>query len=308
MKHTVTAIATLMAFVLPASAQTSSKDYLAKYENQVKYVGSSGIGVENILDKWAADFPDDIDQLSARFNYFFNKSQSIKVVAKDAQRFLGEKPLMTLQDSLGADVNYFQEVFYDDSLFAIASQTIDKAVKLAPDRLDLRYAKITSLLSFEKDSPDMATSALSGLIDYNGTMRPEWKYGEEKVDAEFFNAGIQEYCAQFYSMATHVSYDSFKSLSEKMLKYDPKNNLFLTNIGTYFFVVRKDHKQALKYYNKVLKSEPSNYTAIKNCVVMARHQKDLKLEKKYLALLASHSPDESERLSSQARLNALNSK
>lgn len=308
MKHTFIAITALMASVLSASAQTTSEEYLAKYENQVKYVGSSGIGVENILDKWEADFPEDIEQLSARFSYFFNKSQSIKVVPKDMRRFLGEQPLMTLKDSLGADVNYFQEVFYDDSLFALASQTIDKAIKLAPGRLDLRFAKVTSLLAYEKESPDMAGSALAGLIDYQYTVHPEWMYGGEKVDTDFFNSGIQEYCAGLYAMGTDVSYASFKSLSEKMLKYEPKNNLFLTNIGTYYFVVKKDNKQALKYYNKVLKSEPSNYTAIKNCVLMARHQKDLKLEKKYLALLASHSPDEGERLSSQARLNALNAK
>lgn len=306
MKRTLI-ITAIMALVLPAAAQTTSRqDYATKYENQVKYVGSSGIGVENILDKWEADYPDDVDMLVARFNYYYNKSQSVKVEPKDAQRYLGEKPLMTLKDTLGRDVNYFQEVVYDDSLFALSSQAIDKAVKVAPERLDIRYVKVTSLLAYEKESPDMATAALSGLIDYNGTSHPAWKYGEEKVDAEFFATGIQEYCAQFYTIASPVSYESFKSLSEKMLKYEPKNNLFLTNLGTYYFVVKKDNKQALKYYNKVLKSEPSNYTAIKNCVVMARHEKDVKLEKKYLAMLAKYSPDERERTTSQARLNAMN--
>lgn len=308
MKKILTLLAALLSLLVPAAAQTSSADYLTRYTNQVKYVGSSGIGVENILDKWAADYPEDVDQLSARFNYYFNKSQSTKVVQKDSQRFLGQKPLMSLKDSLGADVNYFEEVFYDDSLFAMASQIIDKAVKLAPGRLDLRYAKVTSLLSYEKESPDMASSTLAGLIDYNGTMHPEWSYGTEKVDAEFFSSGIQEYCAQLYAMGTDISYASFKSLSERMLKYEPKNNLFLTNLGTYYFVVKKDNRQALKYYNKVLKSEPSNYTAIKNCVLMARHSKDVKMEKKYLAMLVAHSPDEKERMSSEARLNALKSK
>lgn len=308
MKKTLIAIATMMAFVLPVSAQTTSKDFLAKYENQVKYVGASGIGVENILDKWAAAYPDDIDQLASRFNYFFNKAQTVQIVPKSTPRFLGEKPLMTLKDSLGTDVNYFQESFFDDSLYAIASQTLDKAIKVAPDRLDLRFAKVTSLLSYEKDSPDMATSTLAGLIDYNGTMHPSWMYGTEKVDADFFDSSIQDYCAELYSIGTPVSYESFKSLSEQMLKYDPNDNLFLTNLGTYYFVVKKDNKQALKYYNKVLKSDPKNYTAIKNCVVMARHEKNVKLEKKYLAMLAEYSPDEQERQSSQVRLNALNSK
>lgn len=54
--------------------------------------------------------------------------------------------------------------------------------------------------------------------------------------------------------------------------------------------------------------EPGNYNAIKNSVLMARRQKSVKLEKKYLPLLMEISPDENERMAAKARLDALNSK
>lgn len=303
-------IVVLAAFgaLLPLGAQSTSEEFNTRYENLVKHVGVDGVGVETLLNKWENEFPDDLNMLVGKFNYYLAKSESSSVVAKDQDRFLGAKPMLTLKDSLGKDVNYFQEPFFDDSLFAVSSQAIDKAVKMFPDRLDLRFCKITALLTYEKDSPDMAASTLASLIDYNGTSHPVWKYGDDVAEKDLFESGIQEYCASLYSIGSPVSYESFRSLSEKMLKYQPDNSIFMTNLGTYYFVVRKDNKTALKYYNKVLKKEPDNYTAIKNCVLMARKDKNIKLEKKYLPMLVKYSPDETEKISAQARLDALNSK
>lgn len=293
---------------LSAAAQTSSADHKLRYENQVKRLGYAGIGVEGILDRWEADFPDDADMLYGKFNYYLAKSISTQVVVKDDNRFLGDKPMLTLKDSLGRDVNYFQETFYDDSLFAISSKAIDKAIKLYPDRLDLRFDKATALIAYEKESPDMTTALLSGLIDYNFSVKPSWKYREQKADDDLFELGIQDFCAALFAQGTTGSYEAFRTLSEKMLKYQPKNTLFQSNLGTYAFVVKKDNKTARKYFDKVLKAEPDNYTAIKNSVLMARREKNIKLEKKYLPMLIKYSPDENERKSAQARLDAFNSK
>lgn len=291
-----------------AFAQTTAAEHRQKYENQVKRVGYDGPGVETILDRWEADFPEDLDMLYGKFNLYLAKSISTRVVEKEGSRYLGAKPILTLKDSLGRDVNYFQENDFDDEYFALSEQAIDKAIKLAPDRLDLRFNKATALFSYEKESPDMATSLLSSLIDYNYAVHPEWKSASAFLNDDDFEQGIQDFCASFYSLATPASYESFRMLSEKMLKYLPKNTVFMNNLGSYNFVVKQDYKTARKYYDKVIKMEPGNYNAIKNSVLMARRQKSVKLEKKYLPLLMEISPDENERMAAKARLDALNSK
>ena len=46
-------------------------------------------------------------------------------------------------------------------------------------------------------------------------------------------------------------------------------------------VVKEDYKTALKYYNKVLKKNPSDAVALQNCVIAARKSGNTKLETKY---------------------------
>lgn len=300
---TILAVVTL----LPLSAQTkpTQKEYLDRYQLLVSKLGADGVGIETLLQRWGNDYPEDTDMLLGRFSYYLTKSQSSSIEKKDAAKYLGNAPALTLKDSLGRDVNYFQVVTYDDELFGKATQAIEKAIELNPDRLDLRLFKISSLIGYEKDSPDMALAGLKALIDYNGHSHPKWEYpGVERSD-DLFPSVMQEYCYAFFKIGTPHCFEAFKELSEKMLAYYPGNTVYMTNIGSYYLVYKHDSKAALKMYNKVLKKSPDDYTAIKNCVLLARSDKNLKLEKKYLPMLVRVTPDEAEKASAQARLDAM---
>ena len=308
MKRIILAIGMLAACV-SAAAQTTSEEFIRRYNALVKNVGVDGVGVETLLDRWEKAFPDDVEMLTGRFNYYFTKSQSSQVIQKDADKFMGQKPMLALKDSLGKDVNYFQEFFYEDSLFALASSAIDKAIRVDPTNLNLRFNKFNSLMAYEKENPDMTTMAISSLIDYIGTNKGgRWQCNGEAADDELIKAAIQEYCLSLYTIASPAAFESFRKLSERMLVWYKDDPMFLDNIGTYWLIAKKDGKQALKWYTKVLKKNPDDYTAIKNCVLMARNDKNVKLEKKYLPALVRNAASESERMQAQARLDALSKK
>ena len=300
---------TALAISLTAIAQTpSSKDFQDRYDLLVSKLGPTGVGIETLLDRWAAAYPDDVQMLTGKFSYWFSKSQTLQLVPKNQQKFLGENPTVVLKDSTGADVNYFQETMYDDEMFGEAQKALEKAIQLYPDRLDLRFLKVASLIGYEKESPDMALSSLKSLMIYNATQHPKWEYpGVEKVDNEFFSAALQEYCYLFFRYGTPATYEAFKELSQQMLTYEPKNVLFLDNIGSYWLVARKDNKTAMKYYSKVLKIKADDLTAIKNIIILARNSNNVKLEKKYLPQLIKYTQDEKEKITAQARLKSLNS-
>lgn len=295
------------ALALPSLAQTKTpkEDYSQRYELLVSKLGPSGVGIETLLQKWANDYPDDLDMLLGQFTYYLAKCQTTTIEKVDALKYLGNEPVLTLKDSLQNDVRYFQVVNYDDELFGKASQAIDKAIDLKQDRLDFRFFKISALIGYEKDSPDMALSYLNSLIDYNCTKHPVWDYPGMEVDDDLFTTSVQEYCYTFFKMASEGTFKAFKDLSEKMLKYYPDSPMFMANLGSYYLVCEHNSKAALKTYNKVLKKHPDDYATIKNCVLLARNEKNVKLEKKYLPMLIRVSEDETEKMSAQTRLDTL---
>ena len=269
-----------------------------KYE-----LGPAGVGVETVLNTWEQADSSDSKMLLGKFNYYFTKSQSSQVVTKPTKKYLGMEPVLTLKDSTGTDIFYYQEIMYDDELYGMAIKAADKAIGFHPEKLDFRFMKANAYIAYEKESPDMAIAYLLALAD-ESVSRKVWLYNEEPADAKFFSEAMLEYCFSFYSIGTPAAMNAFLALSERMNRIDPKNPAFINNIGSYHLVARNDYKTALKYYNKVLKDYPDDYTAIKNCVLLARRQNNVKLEKKYLQKLAVHGSD-AEKLSAKARLEQL---
>lgn len=295
-------IAALAALISVMSFAQSGK-YEQRYDLLVSKLGPAGVGVETVLNAWEQADSSDAKMLLGKFNYYFAKSQSVQVVDKPTKKYLGMEPILTLKDSTGTDVFYYQETMYDDELYGMAIKAADKAIAFYPEKLDFRFLKANAYIAYEKESPDMAIAYLLSLAD-ESISRKVWLYNDVQADAKFFSEAMLEYCFSFYSIGTPAAMNAFLALSERMNQIDPKNPAFINNIGSYHLVAKNDYKTALKYYNKVLRDYPDDYTAIKNCVLLARRQNNVKLEKKYLQKLAVHGSD-AEKLSAKSRLEQL---
>ena len=299
-------IAAALLLCAGAAAQSDAASFRNRYESQVRVVGAGGLGVEGILDRWEAAFPEDPAVWEARYKFWMAKSLSTEVVAKPQAKYLGNDPVLTLKDTTGRDIRYFEVNVFADSLFSNAVTAIDRAVELAPEDIAYRIDKITALMLYENESPDMAKSELLGLIEYNRTRKPAWTYYGQPLGEGVFDSTVQEYCWNFFRMGTTGSYEAFREVSETMLKINPKDVAFMNNLGSYYLVAKGNSKKAIKWYNKVLKIAPGDYNAAKNCVVLARKDKNVKLEKKYLPLLIKATDSDSERMAAQARLDSMN--
>lgn len=285
MKKYIAVISLLLFNLLCMSAQTDR--FEQRYDLLVSKLGPAGVGVETLLNNWAKADSTDEKLLAARFNYYFAKAQSTQVVKKSSKKYLGMSPLLSLKDSLGNDVYYYQEIFYDDELFGSALKAADRAIELYPDKLDYRFMKANAYVAYEKESPDMALAYLMDLIKADDTRSKPWTYEGRQADEHFFEDAIQEYCFSFYQVGSPGSRDAFYRISEKMSVLHPDNLTFLNNMGSYYMVAKEDYKTAMKLYKKVLKKNPSDAVALQNSIVAARKLGNAKLEAKYRKQLES---------------------
>lgn len=303
MKKIIMFAAALLLSYTAVMAQTESERYEQRYEMLASRLGPAGVGIETVLDNWAKVDSTNARMLLGRFSYYFTKAQTSEIVTKPQKKYLGMDPLLTLKDSLGNDVYYFQQNVFDDELYGQAIKAADRAISFWPDRLDFRFMKANAYIAYEKESPDMALAFLTALVDENVRRKGAWEYEGTAADPDFFEDAMQEYCYSFYTIGSDAAREAFLTLSQKLSGLYPGNAGFMNNIGSYY-LVKHEYKTALKYYDKVLKKHPSDYTAIQNGLIAARRLKSEKLEKKYLTMMVKYGP-EKDKMTAQLRLDAL---
>ena len=111
----IVSAAALMLLSLAAFAQADK--YEQRYDLLVSKLGPAGVGVETILNNWEQADSTNAKMLLGRFNYIFTKAQSAQIVEKKTKKYLGMEPIVSLKDSTGTDLYYYQEIFYDDELY-----------------------------------------------------------------------------------------------------------------------------------------------------------------------------------------------
>ena len=266
-KPSLIMLAALLAVMVTAQEKT---DWKARYDRLVQRVGPAGVGVEPVLAHWAEASPDDPDLFEAQFAFLFAKSKGSEVKPLKQDKYLGAKPVLSLKDSTGAPVNYFQVNVFDDTLFAAAMTAIGRAVATRPLETAYIFEKITALYDYEQESPDMASTEILNLIDRYYMGKEAFVYRGKTLTDEDFSAAIQEYCTSFFNDRTAVSMESLRIISARMLKFGPKKTQFLDNTGAYWQLWKKDDKKALKYYKKVLKLAPDDYVAKRNKAIIEK--------------------------------------
>lgn len=250
-KRFFTSIILLLAVLQPAVAQLTTEEYKEKYDRQVRAVGYAGLGVETILDRWESVYPEDTDMLEGRFFFDLTRARTTRMHRSPKPKYMGKKPLLALKDSTGAPVYFFEEEFYDDSLFLRAMGFLERAVALKPEEFQFRAHQINSLMGKEKEMPVLSVEELDALISYDHARHPQWTFRGEAAKENFFPSVVQEYCRLYFEIGSPASYAAFRRISERMYKLYPDHPEFLSNMASYWQVAENNPKKAQAVLKKV---------------------------------------------------------
>lgn len=266
MKKLILAAATAL-FCIGLNAQ-STDSYKERYQRLSRILGPAGLGIETVLEEWKAENPDDRDLLKAGFNYYYTKCRKDKVSEmRGRTKYLGKKPVFELKDSTGTKVPYFTDYDITDSLFNIAIENVDKAIKLYPDEIDLRFGKIGALIVRDKENPEAAKQEILSLLEYDAKTKPAWKDCDTLIAKGEFEEQIQGCLFEIYRIGSSQAYEIFNTVAQKASKLFPTNCLFINDIGSYWLVAKNNPKKAIKYYEKALKINPEDQGAKANIAV-----------------------------------------
>lgn len=247
----------LLSFAAMASAQTT-EDYQSRYNSLVNRVGYAGVGVDYLIAKWESADPVDVNHMVARFNYHITKGRRDSLVVNGKATYRGMEPVLSLQDSLGARKYYYNVPVFNSDDFSKAIKSINNAIAHDNNRLDLVILKIDSFVASEGVTPDQSKDLIMEMIDNSFAKNYKWNWmGKESVSEADLLEEIQRYCYIFYNSDTPQAMETFRQISEKVVKYNPKNVSFINNIGAYY-AYRQDLKKALSYYKKSQKIDPSD--------------------------------------------------
>lgn len=267
------------AVLCAAAVAQTTENFLGRYNALVSRVGYSGIGVETLIDKWEKADPVDVNHMVARFNFYLDKAERDTVVMKYKPGYLGLTHILEMKDSLGRTNYLFREPVYDDTLFAKAMECLDDAISMDNARLDFLLTKAETLSLYEKTTPTRTTELLMELIVRHFSAGSKWDCPGVEVDDELFLSQIQKFCVAFFNTGSQDSFEAMKKLSERVLKFRPKEVRFIDNLGAYYASFKKNDKKALKYYAQAQKLDPSDAVSRQNISLIKRREAAKKAKK-----------------------------
>lgn len=264
----------LGAACLYAGAQTT-ENFLKRYNVLVGRVGFAGVGVQTLLDSWGRADSTDINYMVARYNFYIDRAQKDTVVKNSLPRYLGMDPIMSLTDSTGRKLYYYQETLYDKGLFRKAMYYLDKAIEKNNVRFDLYDTKADILMGYGKADASESSAFIMKMIQRNYTGKTVWETAQvgHKVSVEEFENTIINYCYTFYKVGSPSTMEAFFNISSAMVKQKSANSAFLDNLGAYYLIRKKDYKKAAKMYRQALKMNPDDKIAIKNLELVSSLEK-----------------------------------
>ena len=229
--------------------------------------------VQKILEKWEKDSPNDIEMYIGYFNYYLQRDVHSN---------------LTLGQMKSGQYGIYNDVQYNMEDVKTGLSYLDKALILAPDRLDVYFGKSSVLMQTENYSE--LTNTIIEFFNRSSINKNMWLWSNnapiESLGAKGETVlidGVKDYLVDmFYQFEGNKSY--IKTIIEKTIILYPDNVIGL-NLAAYYYMTANEHNKAIEVLLKAHKIDPSDYIIIGNLARAYEITEDYDNARKYYTSL-----------------------
>ncbi|MFI5148189.1 MAG: tetratricopeptide repeat protein [Bacteroidia bacterium] len=257
----------LLGFFIP---EMHAQERNFKKEFDTTFYAGGAAELRTLLHAWEQKKPKDAELFIAWYNYYVKVSKHEVVV-------LGQNPngeSLELKDQGGNVAGYMgSEMKYDADTMKKAFASIDKGIRLFPDRLDMRFGKVYML--GQTGDYDSFTSELILIIEEGFKIKNNWKWADnapQKDPEKFMLNAVQEYIANLLDagdgQAPHI-----KAVAEAVLKHKPDAVEFISDVAV-SYMLNQEWDKALPELFKAEKLNPADLIVLNNIAFSYKQKGD----------------------------------
>lgn len=282
---------------LSAFCGTEGDEYYTKFVEILNKQDTAEVA--SYIKKWEKAKGKTADIYVAWFNYYLLKKNYDPIsISTDVPEGKG----FALRDSVGKTVGYISESGMSTSEnLNMAIKTLGEGIKNFPDRIDMAFGLIHTLLSYSQY--DLAMKEVHRVLERSLVNKNIWKWSSDtpaQGKEDFLIECLHDYFTQLYE----VQQDSLAMvLVDDVLAHYPDNVYFLNNKGALLANNGKE-KEALAVFMKIHKINPTDDIVTSNIAYINMQLGNKGEARKYYKLLLN-SEDEGIRADANAFLKEL---
>ncbi len=216
-----------------------------------------------VLITWQLKEPDNPNWYVARFNYQLRMAYRV-IVNKTSTTSRG----VELQKN-GKDAGSINEG-YEPQLLEAARATLREGIRLAPERLDMRFG-LAKTYEMTHDAAREIEVLTSALADRKASGKP-WRWIDAKPlpkpEAVFLPENLEEYMLPYWQANTPEDTEAAGQLAELLSRYYPESALGYFNRAVYHGIKREDDK-AYGLYKQANSRRPNDWQTLANLTQLA---------------------------------------
>ncbi|MFD2786926.1 tetratricopeptide repeat protein [Hymenobacter rubripertinctus] len=250
-----------LVFGLGASLTVAAQTFAIDYRRAMQARDTAK--TRKVLAAWQLKEPQNPDWYVAKFNYQLR--QAYRVIVGNAPA-AGRGVAVQQKDKAIGSMNEG----YEPKLLAAARTTLREGIKVAPERLDMRFGLAKSYEMTHEPAAQIEVLTVA-LAERKAGGKP-WRWQEGKPlpepEAVFLPENLEEYMLPYWQADTPEDAEVARQLAELVNEYYPASSLGPFNLGMYYTMTGQEEK-GYSFFQQANTRRPSDWQTLANLTRLA---------------------------------------